>query len=133
MSPISMDSSVTNSANKISSPATSSQAVGTNASSELSEVNHSVDEMTAELPSPEEIRQAAESVSQFLQSKATSLSIVVDNQLDRPIVTVMDSETQEVVRQIPNEDMLALARFVNQYFEAPEARSMAGVLFDSKS
>ena len=133
MSPVSIDSPVTHAASKISSPATSSQAVDTSASLELREVSHSIDEMTAELPSPEEIRQAAESVSQFLQSKATSLSIVVDNQLDRPIVTVMDSETQEVVRQIPNEDMLALARFVNQYFEAPEARSTAGVLFDSKS
>ena len=54
-----------------------------------------------------EVVQAAQDLSEYLSSAARSLQINVDGELESPIVTVLDTETEEVVRQIPSEELVA--------------------------
>lgn len=63
-------------------------------------------------PSIEEMEAAVADISEFIQMNSRSLSIAFDPALDLPIVRVMDSSTDEVVRQIPSEEVVAVAKFI---------------------
>ena len=42
------------------------------------------------------------------------LEFSIDDQSGRTVITVRDSDTQEVIRQIPNEEALNFARKLNE-------------------
>lgn len=63
-------------------------------------------------PSVEEMEAAVADISEYIQVNSRSLSIALDPALDLPIIRVMDSATNEVVRQIPAEEVVAVARFI---------------------
>lgn len=57
----------------------------------------------------EDVRRAVEDINDHFQSVGRDLKFQVDKESGRTIITVMDSETKEVVRQIPPEEVLNLA------------------------
>ncbi|MEO6697610.1 MAG: flagellar protein FlaG [Gammaproteobacteria bacterium] len=57
-----------------------------------------------------ELGKAVSAINSYIQNLRRDLQFTVDEQTDRIIVTVIDSETNEVIRQIPSEEVLALAR-----------------------
>jgi len=57
-----------------------------------------------------EISKAVSAINSYVQSLRRDLQFTIDEATDRPIVRVIDSETNEVIRQIPSEEVLALAR-----------------------
>lgn len=57
-----------------------------------------------------EISKAVSAINSYVQSLRRDLQFTIDEATDRPIVKVIDSETNEVIRQIPSEEVLALAR-----------------------
>jgi len=63
------------------------------------------------------------------QSLRRDLQFNVDDSTGRVIVTVIDSETNEVIRQIPNEEILALSRHLADALE----NDASGFLFESKA
>ncbi len=83
-----------------------------------------------ERPSAQEVVQAAADLSEYLSSAARSLQINVDGELKSPIVTVLDTETEEVVRQIPSEELVALARFAAK--QGADATVVSGVLINKE-
>ena len=54
-------------------------------------------------------------LSQMLQGSGRNLSIGVDKAVDGPVVTVRNSATGEVVRQIPNETVVQIAHSIEQF------------------
>ena len=56
-------------------------------------------------------------LNDYVQSFQRDLRFSVDQELGRPIVRVVDRSTQEVIRQIPNEVVLRLARNLNELSE----------------
>lgn len=54
-------------------------------------------------------------LNQMLQSTGRSLSIGIDKAVGGPVVTVRNSETGEVVRQIPNETVVQLAHSIDAF------------------
>ena len=81
---------------------------------------------------PEELATATRDLSQYIQIVNRSLEIAVDQELGSTIITVLDSETDEVVRQIPQEEIVELARFLAQQ-RAEQASAEApvrGLLMD---
>ena len=56
------------------------------------------------------VQHAVTRLNDYVQSFQRDLRFSVDNELGRPVVHVIDSSTQEVIRQIPNEVALRLAR-----------------------
>ncbi len=55
-----------------------------------------------------EVNQVVESINSYLQSTRRALEFSVDDSTGRMVITVMDGEREEVIRQIPPEAVLAL-------------------------
>jgi flagellar protein FlaG len=89
---------------------------------------------TPQLAAGENFKAAVEQVSVHLERVATSLSISVDEGIGSTVIQVKDKATDEVIRQIPPEQIVNLARFLRENsgvngFEL--ADTMKGLLVDS--
>ena len=75
-------------------------------------------------PSPGELREAIKEIQQSVDNGNTNLQFSVDEDTGRTIVSVIDSETRQVVRQIPSEEVMRMARALDR---------MQGLLFNGKA
>lgn len=82
-----------------------------------SDNNRAKTEASASRPkaSEEEIQRATEDLKQRVQTLAPELQFSVDKTSGRSIVKFIDRATQEVVRQFPSEEALALTRAMDQF------------------
>lgn len=90
----------------------------------------------AERPPAQEAKQSSVSdaiatLNDYVQSQQRDLRFTLDAELGRPVVKVLDSETQEVIRQIPNDVVLRLARNVKDLTSDDLVTSGAGAAGDS--
>jgi flagellar protein FlaG len=53
-------------------------------------------------------------VKQVVEQVAQNLRFSVDESTGRTVITVTDAATREVIRQIPSEEMLAVARALDK-------------------
>ena len=60
------------------------------------------------------IEYAAKAMNREAQNIQRQLQFTVDKDSDRVVITVMDSSTKEVIRQIPEEEALQYARRLSQ-------------------
>jgi len=75
------------------------------------------------------VARAVARLNDYVQSFQRDLTFTVDKDLGKPVVRVIDSSTQEVIRQIPNDVTIRLARNLN----AIEAERLAESYSDSGS
>ena len=61
-----------------------------------------------------QVRDAVQHINETLQSLNTSLSFVTDSATGIKIVSVVDSATNSVIRQMPSEEVVSVARAVNK-------------------
>lgn len=73
-----------------------------------------------------DLQAVAESLERFIRETSRTLLISYDETSRRSIITVVDGETGEVVRQIPPDELLSLARRMAEYAGAP-------ALFDGRA
>lgn len=68
------------------------------------------------VPAPDsgQVKQAVSRLNDFVQNLRRDLQFRVDQDSDRVVVTVLDSESGEVIRQIPSEEVLAVAKSLEQ-------------------
>ncbi len=59
---------------------------------------------------PAVVNKAAEQINEFMRASSRNLEFSVDKGTGRIIVKVVDQESGEVIRQIPPEETLAIAR-----------------------
>jgi flagellar protein FlaG len=59
---------------------------------------------------PAQLKAAVASANQRLDQSNRELTFVFDDTLGRMLVKIVDKQTNTVVRQVPSEDMLAMAR-----------------------
>lgn len=87
---------------------------------------------TLDVPTSEEVFAAADKVTAFLQenNSTRSLRISMNDTLDRAVFTVVDSETNEIVRHIPSDEVVAMAEFIEQWVPEAEEVMPQGILFD---
>lgn len=57
-----------------------------------------------------DISEVAERLNEFVKSIGRDLNFSVDKDIDRVVITVTDTQTDEVVRKIPTEEALAVAK-----------------------
>lgn len=62
----------------------------------------------------ESLQKAVSDISAYVQNIQRDLLFRVDTDLGQTIVSVVDSETKEVIRQMPSEDVLERARFLEE-------------------
>jgi len=63
----------------------------------------------ASQPSDEQIRQAVQQMQSAVESSAHNLQFTIDKESGKTVVRVVDDQTQEVIRQIPSEEVIALS------------------------
>lgn len=62
----------------------------------------------------EALDSAVSSMNDLLGTLGHSLRFNIDDETGKTIVKVMDSQTQEVIKQIPTEEMLAIAKALDK-------------------
>lgn len=72
-----------------------------------------------------ELQNAIRNVSGYVQNITRELNFSIDEELGKTVVRVIDENTGDVIRQIPSEDMLELARHLAEIKE----RTARGLLF----
>lgn len=65
-------------------------------------------------PSLEELTGAVNQLNGYLEEAHRGLRFSIDDDSGRTIVRVIDTETDEVIRQIPSEEMLAVIRHFSE-------------------
>lgn len=60
-------------------------------------------------PDPKAVRKALESLNSHVQNLHRSLRFSVDQNSGDTVVKIVDSETNQVIRQIPSEELLVIA------------------------
>jgi len=60
------------------------------------------------------VRKAAGQINDFLKSSSSSLQFSVDDSSSKVVVRIVDSQTNELIRQIPSEEMLAISKSLDQ-------------------
>ena len=80
--------------------------------------------------SEEQMQALADQVQEQLQGKARNLLFSVDEDSGRTVVKVVDRQTQEVIKQFPSEEMIALAKALE---EMRDAQDISGLLEPSAS
>ena len=68
----------------------------------------------ASAPAPADLSKAIEQIQGYLKDSGKNLSVTFDDAIDRYVTKVVNSDTGEVVRTIPSEEVLAVARAINE-------------------
>jgi len=78
------------------------------------DVRLSAGEGSPPTPQTVQVKQEIEKEKETTLFAGSSLEFSVDTDTNKIVVKVVDNETRELVRQIPMEEMLALAKAMNQ-------------------
>ncbi len=82
-----------------------------------------IEEQTRETEvTKEDLEKAVSHLKEYVQSMKRDMDFSVDDKTGRFVVKVYDSETRELIRQIPSEEMLAISRHLVEAMEDAEAR-----------
>lgn len=77
-----------------------------------------------------DVEQAVEEVQSFLQVQNRNLAFSIDEDTRRSVVTVKDTESGDVIRQIPSDEVLRLAERIKELQE--DVGSSVGVLLNNQ-
>lgn len=88
-----------------------SQASQVSQAAQASPLNAALEKTEA---SPEELASALEKIEKFVSVTASDILFSIDKESGSTIIKVIDSSTQEVIRQIPSEEMLEISRALDQ-------------------
>lgn len=66
------------------------------------------------VPSLEQVTQALKSINSVLQLRSQDLEFSVDSESERTIVRVVDKKTKEVIRQMPSQEVLDIAKALDR-------------------
>ena len=60
------------------------------------------------------VQESVDKLNEFIRPYVTSLQFSVDQDLGKLVVKIMDTETKEVIKQIPSEEVLALTKALSR-------------------
>jgi len=66
-------------------------------------------------PAQEDLSKAVEQIQSYLRESGRDLSLSFDDSVDRYVARVVDSSSGEVVRTIPAEEVLDVARIIEEH------------------
>lgn len=87
---------------------------GTGTRSDKAQQGVSAPENGKRVPTTKEVQQALDEVEKAVAPMAQSLQFSLDKDSGKTVVKVMDTETNEVIRQIPSEEVLAISKAVDK-------------------
>jgi flagellar protein FlaG len=82
-------------------------------------------------PNPEQLKAAVAAINRSLRHANQNLQFSLDADTNKMVVKMVDSETGELIRQIPSDAVLAIARSIDQYQQSHQIQQ--GLLFQQKA
>ncbi|MEP0356986.1 flagellar protein FlaG [Paraglaciecola sp.] len=79
---------------------------------------------------PEKIEEAVSQISEFVQASSRQLTFSIDEDSHKQVVKVTDSESGDVIRQIPSEEVLELSERLEDL--QTEVGTAVGLLFNKE-
>lgn len=76
---------------------------------------------------PEELESAVRNLNDYVQNVQRNLQFNIDDDTGHTVIKVIDSETEELIRQMPSEEVLAMAHHLR------EMEEQQGVIFQQKA
>jgi len=71
---------------------------------------------TSKAPDAKEVTEAVTQLNKFMQSmNNTALQFTVDKDTNLSVVKLVDTQSKEVIRQVPSEEVLAVAKAINKF------------------
>ena len=77
---------------------------------------------------PKDLQKAMDDLQRYVDDLGRNLNFSIDDSIDRTIISVRDAKTQELVRQIPGEEVIAMSRQIADTL----AEWKQGFFFDAK-
>jgi flagellar protein FlaG len=77
-----------------------------------------------------ELDQAIENVAGYVQNIARDINFSVDVDTNKPVVTVTDQLSGEVIRKIPNEEMIEISKNLEDAQRRSTDKVHKGLLFE---
>lgn len=74
----------------------------------------SVPENPFPAPSPQQLAKAIDQIKRVVEPVAQNLQFSIDGESGRTVVRVIDTQTNEVIRQIPSEEIMAIDRALSK-------------------
>ncbi len=72
-------------------------------------------------PAQQEVQQAAQQIQKYLAQSGRTLEFHVDDASGVPVVIVRDAHSGDVIRQIPNEEVLHVAQMLKENSQTQHA------------
>ena len=91
---------------------------------ELNDKAASAMELAADSHSPERLAELVDMLQKAIPANSNSLRFRIDEVLDRPVVSVIDEKSGELIRQLPSDEVIRAAHNIEK---------MRGIIFDAKS
>ncbi len=86
------------------------QATGTQAAQATAIDTPKAVKRSEDAASLEQVNQAVKNINKSLQTLSQDLEFSVDNDSQRTVIKVIDQRTKEVIRQIPSQEVLEIAK-----------------------
>lgn len=109
--------------------------VGPGMSEDSKKVNEPEQSSTTKVPDVKEMTEALADVQKYADKvSGRALQFSIDDVLQRSVITVLEVGTDKVVRQIPSEEFVAVAKFLrSQTVDTEFNEAIKGLLFDDES
>lgn len=79
------------------------------------------------------IEKQVQDLQEFSKLKGWAVSFSIDDESDKTIIKVVDSDTQKMIRQIPSEELLSISKRIQALKEGDDSVNvLSGLLLDSK-
>lgn len=82
--------------------------------------------------SREAVQKVVSELKAYVQSTQRNLDFQVDDKTGRVVVKVIDATNDQVIRQIPSEEMIAISRRIQDYLDENQV-DMIGILLEIKA
>ncbi len=98
----------------VATEATSKVGNGVGATTETVSKDPQIQSTTSAKASDDQLKDVVKAVNDFVKPFNDTLLFSIDKDTGTTVVKVIDTETDEVIKQIPSEEMLALAKALDQ-------------------
>ena len=119
----------------VSAVKASNVPVGPGMSEDLKSARETESSSTRKVPDVKEMTEALADVQKYADKvSGRALQFSIDEVLQRSVITVLEAGTDKVVRQIPSEEFVAVAKFLRSQTADTEFNdAIKGLLFDDES
>jgi flagellar protein FlaG len=104
--------------------------VQSSARSNVARISADNDNTNSRVVSEQQIEDAVSDISEFVQAQRRNLDFTFNEDVNRSIVKVTDTDTGELIRQIPSEEVLALSERIRGL--QSDVGEAVGVLFSKE-